>query len=85
MPPTSADHRSPERRALDETIAAEPLMAPPELPPNVKPKPVEAFLPKKQRPLALAGIVENGLVRPLDSTIKLSEKTRVIIVTTESV
>jgi hypothetical protein len=36
------------------------------------------------RPLAVAGIVENGMVRPLDPTVKLAEHSPVIIVATES-
>ena len=32
------------------------------------------------RYLTVAGIVENGLVRPLDPTVKLPEHARVIIV-----
>jgi len=35
------------------------------------------------RPLAVAGIVENGLVRPLDTSVKLLEHSRVIIVASE--
>jgi hypothetical protein len=33
--------------------------------------------------VAMAGIVENGLVRPLDPGVKLPEHSRVIIVTSE--
>jgi hypothetical protein len=33
--------------------------------------------------VAVAGIVENGLVRPLDTTVKLPEGSRVIIVASE--
>jgi hypothetical protein len=35
-------------------------------------------------PLAIAGIVENGLVRPLDPSVKLPEHSRVIIVALEA-
>lgn len=43
--------------------------------------PLEAHLHRMgRRPLAIAGVVENGLVRPLDSTVKLPEHARVIIV-----
>jgi hypothetical protein len=38
----------------------------------------------RRRPVAVAGIVENGLVRPLDPAVKLPEHSRVIIVATES-
>jgi len=76
-----ADLRSPIRRVRDEQIAAEPPMASPELPPDAKPSPMEAYLLKSERhPLAVAGVVENGLVRPLDPAVKLPEHSRVIIV-----
>ena len=43
---------------------------------------MEAALARlNRRPLALAGIVENGLVRPLDPSATLPEHARVIIVT----
>jgi hypothetical protein len=75
------DQRSPERRARDEQIAAEPPLAAPSLPPLAKPAPLEAYLTSAQRqPVAVSGIVENGLVRPLDPTVKLPEHARVIIV-----
>ncbi len=44
--------------------------------------PLKHFLEKgDSKPLALMGIVENGLIRPLDPSIVLPEQTRVIIVT----
>jgi hypothetical protein len=80
-----ADQRTPRRRAQDEQIAAEPELAPPELPAGVTPVPMETHLSGlRRRPLAVAGIVENGMVRPLDPTVKLAEHSRVIIVATES-
>jgi len=79
-----ADERSPERRARDEQIAAEPQMAPPELPPDARSSPVETHLVRRgRRPVAVAGVVENGLVRPLDPAVKLPERSRVIIVASE--
>jgi hypothetical protein len=77
-----ADNRSPARRAHDEQIAAEPHLEPPDLPPDAVPSPVEKHL-RRRRPLAVVGIVENGLVRPLDSTVQLAEHSRVIIVAPE--
>ncbi len=75
------DDRSPERRARDESLAAEPPMPPPKVPPDARPEPVEALLAKHSRhPMAVEGVVENGLVRPLDPTVKLPERSRVIIV-----
>lgn len=78
------DQRSPRRRAQDEQIAAEPQMPPLELSADATPSPVEAHLGRlRRRPLAVTGIVENGLVRPLDPTVKLPEHARVIIVAAE--
>jgi hypothetical protein len=79
------DSRSARRRARDEQLAAEPQLAPPELPPDATPAPVESHLARfRRRPVAVVGIVENGLVRPLDPTVKLAEHARVIIVATET-
>lgn len=79
------DQRSPGRREQDEQIAAEPQLAPPDLPSDVAPSPLEAHLGRpRRRPLAVAGVVENGLVRPLDPTVKLAEHSRVIIVAAEA-
>ncbi|MEW6250672.1 MAG: hypothetical protein AB1716_08480 [Planctomycetota bacterium] len=76
-----ADQRNPERRAQDERIAAEPKRAPLDVPPGTAPSPVEAHLARQtQRPLAVVGVVENGLVRRLDTDVKLPEHARVIIV-----
>ena len=83
MTTPGVDQRSPGRRARDEQIAAEPPLAPLDLPPTAIPSPVEAHLARRRRPLAVAGIVENGLVRPLDPAVKLAEHSRVIIVATE--
>ena len=75
------DSRSPKRRAKDEHIAAEPQMAPLQLPPEAPLPPVETHLGRNRRqPVAVAGVVENGLVRPLDPAVKLPEHSRVIIV-----
>jgi hypothetical protein len=79
------EQRSPGRRARDEQIAAEPQLAPLELPPDATPSSVEAHLGRlRRRPLAVAGVVENGLVRPLDPEVKLPEHSRVIIVAAEA-
>ena len=82
MTTPTPDTRSPQRRALDEQIASEPQLAPPDLPPGATASPVEAHL-RPRRPVAVAGVVENGLVRPLDPSVKLPERARVIIVATE--
>ena len=81
----AADSRTPERKARDEQIAAESLLPPPDLPPGTIPTPVEAHLPPRRRPIAITGVVENGLVRPLDPAVHLPEHARVIIVATEGV
>lgn len=82
MTTPEVDQRSAERRALDEKIAAEPLLALPELAADAAPVAMEVHLARlRPRLLAVAGIVENGLVRPLDPAVKLREHSRVIIVT----
>jgi hypothetical protein len=76
-----ADNRSPERRTRDEHIAAELKLAPLQLPPDAPLSPVETHLERiRPKPVAVAGVVENGLVRPLDPAVKLPEHSRVIIV-----
>jgi hypothetical protein len=78
------DQRSPGRRARDEQIAAEPPLAPLELPADAVASPMEMHLGRQhRRPLAVAGVVENGVVRPLDPAVRLPERSRVIIVATE--
>jgi hypothetical protein len=78
------DERSPERRARDEQIAAEPQMPPLALPPDAPATPLETHLDRQRRhPVAVVGVVENGLVRPLDPAVKLPEGSRVIIVAPE--
>lgn len=75
------DDRRPDRRLRDEQIAAEPPLPPMELPAEAVASPVEVHLKRATRqPLAMLGVVENGLVRPLDPTVTLPENTRVIIV-----
>ena len=84
MTTTGVDQQSSSRQGRDEQIAAEPQLAPLELPPDAAPSSVEAHLGRlHRRPLAIAGIVENGLIRPLDPAVKLPERSRVIIVATE--
>jgi hypothetical protein len=81
MTKPAADERSHERRIRDEQIAAEPPLPPMELPGDATGVPVERYLGEHRRhPLAVLGVVENGLVRPLDPDVKLAENSRVIIV-----
>ena len=84
MSTPAPDLRDSHRRALDEQIASEPPLAPPDLPPGASSAPVEAYLASRRRPLAVSGVVENGLIRPLDPDVRLPERSRVIIVTTEN-
>ena len=79
----AADNRTPERHAKDERIAAESPLAPLDVPSGARPVPLENHLVRNRRPIAVAGVVENGLVRPLDPKVKLSERSRVIIVASE--
>ena len=83
MATPQTDDRTPQRRQQDEAIAAEPPVAPPDLPPGATPAPVESHLRRTRRPVAVAGVVENGVVRPIDPTVRLPERSRVIIVGTE--
>ena len=65
MPVPEIDKRSPGRRLKDEEIAAEPRLKPLNLAPNAPSAAIETRLRGIRRhPLAIKGIVENGLVRP---------------------
>ena len=75
------DDRSDLQRASDERIAAEAPLPPPVLAPGAVPLHLEAILRGRSgNPFAIAGIVENGLVKPLDPAVRLPEHARVIIV-----
>jgi hypothetical protein len=79
-----SDDQITVRREQDEQIAAEPKLDSPDLPPGATPLPVEEHLARiRKKPVAVAGIVENGLVRPLDPTVRLPENAWVIIVASE--
>ena len=77
------DNRTVQRKLADEQIANEPQLAPPSLPPGTQAIPLEQHLVRK-RPIAVNGIVENGLVRPLDPGVHLPENARVIIVAADA-
>jgi hypothetical protein len=84
MTKPAADKRSAKRRARDAAIAAEPKLPIPALPPKTVFASVETHLRRRGRhPVAVAGVVENGVVRPLDPAVKLPEHARVIIVAAE--
>lgn len=84
MASREADNRSSARRTRDEEIAAEPPMASLDLPADAPASTMEAQLARSRgKARAVAGIVENGVVRPLDPTINLPEHSHVIIVASE--
>jgi hypothetical protein len=68
---------------LDEEIANESQRVPPSVVGEAKP--LEAYLGRPRRPVAIVGIVENGVVKPVDPTVKLPERSRVIIVAQDAV
>jgi hypothetical protein len=81
MTPIEADSRSPKRKMRDEEIAAEPPLSPLDVASGAAPSPMESYLGRTARhPIALAGVVENGVVRLLDPGVKLPERSRVIVV-----
>lgn len=84
MQQINSDERSAERRRLDEEIAAEPELALPDVPADSLPSSMESHLRQISRPVAIAGVVENGAVKPLDSSVILQEHSRVIIVASET-
>jgi hypothetical protein len=83
MTSPQADKRSPGRRAQDEQIAVEPHLAQLDVPSGAISTSMEARLPQPRRPWAVVGVVENGLVRPLDPAVELPEHARVIIVASD--
>jgi hypothetical protein len=82
MPATEPDLRSERRKALDEHLASEPHLPHPDIPPGEQPRSLEKLLPQR-RPVAVVGVVENGLVRLLDPRVTLPEHSRVIVVASE--
>jgi len=82
MPIPQPDLRSERRKALDEQLASEPQLPLPDVPPGAQPRPLETHL-RQRRPVAVVGVVENGLVRLLDPRVKLPEQSRVIVVASE--
>lgn len=83
MTTPQADDRSSTRRVRDEAIAAEPHLPAPALPADAQPAPVESHLRRGRKPMAVVGVVENGVVRLLDPNVHLPEQSRVIVVATE--
>jgi hypothetical protein len=79
MPTPQPDTRSDRRKALDEQLAAEPRLPIPDPAPGDLPQPLEAHL-RPRRPVAVVGVVENGVVRLLDEGVTFPERSRVIVV-----
>jgi hypothetical protein len=76
------DTRSDWRKAEDERIAAEPRLAHLDVHAGAAPKPLEEHLRNaRRRPIAVMGIVESGVVRPIDPEVALPEGSRVVIIT----
>ncbi len=82
MPKIQPDLRIDHRKALDEELASGPQIPHPDIAPGEKPRSMEELL-RRRRPIALAGVVENGLVRLLDPRVTLPEHSRVIVVASE--
>jgi hypothetical protein len=80
MPTPQPDTRSERRKALDEQLAAEPMLPIPNAAPGDQPRPLEAHLRPRRRPVAVVGVVENGMVRLLDAGVKFPENSQVIVV-----
>jgi hypothetical protein len=64
-------------------LAAEPLLPIPDAAPGDRPRPLEEHLRSRRRPVAVVGVVENGVIRLLDAQVKFPEQTRVIVVASE--
>jgi hypothetical protein len=83
MSQISHDDRTLERRTLDDAIANEAKLPIPDHTETYPRAFMEEHLEKLHRPVAVPGVVENGVIRLLDSTIILPEHTRVIVVATQ--
>lgn len=81
MSSVQPDTRSAARREKDEQIAREAPLSPPTLSADAPALPLEAHRhEERKRPLAIPGIVENGVVRLTEPGIVLPENSRVIVV-----
>lgn len=79
MPMPQPDTRSESRKSLNEELAAASMLPIPAPSPGDVPQPLEAHL-HPRRPIAVVGIVENGVVRLLDEGVTFPEHSRVIVV-----
>jgi hypothetical protein len=82
MPTAEPDLRTERRKTLDDQLSSEPHLPHPNIPPGEQPRPIEEHI-RHRRPVAIAGVVENGLVRLLDPQMRLPEHSRVIVVASE--
>jgi hypothetical protein len=82
MPIPQPDRRSEGRKALDEQLASGPHLPYSAIPPGEQPSPIEGHL-RRRHPVAVVGVVENGMVRLLDRQVTLPERSRVIVVAAE--
>ena len=82
MPIPQPDLRSERRKALDEQLASEPRLPHPAIVPGEQPRPLEEHLGHRH-PVAVVGVVENGVGRLLDPRVRLPEQSRVIVVAAE--
>lgn len=80
MPKPQPDTRSDRLKELDEQLAAEPMLPIPAAEPGEVPRPLEAHLRPRRRPVAVVGVVEKGVVRLLDPGVTFPEQSRVIVV-----
>ena len=83
MPTPQADTRSESRKTLDEQLAAAPLLPFPDIGPESKPSPLQAHLRPRRGPMAVRGVVENGVIRLLDSKVTFPEQTHVLVVASD--
>jgi len=83
MPTPRPDTRNERRKTLDDQLAAEPLLPIPDAKPGDRPRPLGEHLRSRRRPVAVVGVVENGVIRLLDAQVKLPERTRVIVVASD--
>ena len=83
MPTPQPDTQSERRKVLDEQLAAEPMLPIPDAAPGDQPRPLESYLRPRRRPVAVVGVVENGVIRLLDAGVKFPEQSRVIAVASD--
>jgi hypothetical protein len=64
MPTAQSDLRTEHRKALDDQLSSEPHLPHPNITRGQQPLPLEEPT-RHRRPVSIAGIVENGVVRVL--------------------